>query len=95
LDTIVFSYKQTVNFYGDYNSNQLVAGNNTVRIFGMQNDSLRWHQSLLIGLILNISDYNVAANDSLLIRVDENISTAERVVKVSNVTVSNLKYDCL
>ncbi|HSW54928.1 MAG TPA: C25 family cysteine peptidase, partial [Ignavibacteriaceae bacterium] len=86
LDTIVFSYKQTVNFFGDYNSNQLVAGNNTVRIFGMQNDSQRWHQALIDWIDVEYQRYNVASNDSLLIRVDENTSTAERVVKVSNVT---------
>ena len=85
-DTIVFSYKETVNFFGDYNSNQLVAGNNTVRIFGMQNDSLRWHQALIDWVDIEYQRFNVADNDSLLIRADENTSTAERVVKVSNVT---------
>ena len=86
LDTIVFSYKQTVNFSGDYNSNQLVAGNNIVRIFGMQNDSLRWHQALIDWVDIEYQRYNVAVNDSLLLRVDENTAAAERVVKVSNVT---------
>jgi hypothetical protein len=86
LDTIVFSYKQTVNFSGDYNSNQLVTGNNTVRIFGMQNDSLRWHQALIDWVDIEYQRFNAADNDSLLIRVDENTFTAERVVKVSNVT---------
>ncbi|MBE0572362.1 MAG: hypothetical protein IH618_12535 [Ignavibacteriaceae bacterium] len=86
LDTIVFSYKQTVNFPGEYNSNQLVTGNNFVRIFGMQNDSLRWHQALIDWVDIEYQRFNVADNDSLLIRVDENTATSERVVKVSNVT---------
>lgn len=85
-DTIVFSYKQTVNFYGDFNSNQLVSGNNTVRIFGMQNDSLRWHQALIDWLDIEYQRYNVAVNDSLLICVSDNIQTAEKVIKVSNIT---------
>ncbi|MDH3269646.1 MAG: C25 family cysteine peptidase, partial [Ignavibacteria bacterium] len=88
-DTIIFSYKQTVNFSGDYNSNQLVAGNNFVRIFGMQNDSLRWHQALIDWVDIEYQRYNVAANDSLLIRFDENLATAERVVKVSNITLQS------
>ncbi|MCU0413479.1 MAG: C25 family cysteine peptidase, partial [Ignavibacteriaceae bacterium] len=86
LDTIVFSFKQTVNFPGDYNSNQLVSGNNTVRIFGMQNDSLRGHQALIDWVDIEYQRYNVAMNDSLLIRIDENTSIAERVIKVYNVT---------
>ena len=85
-DTIVFSYKETVNFSGNYNSNQLVAGNNTIHIFGMQNDSLRWHQALIDWVDIEYQRYNVAVNDSLLLRVDENTSTAERVIKISNVT---------
>jgi hypothetical protein len=89
LDTLVFSYKQTVNFSGDYNSNQLIPGNNTIRIFGLQNDSLRWHQALIDWVDIEYQRYNVATNDSLLIRVDENTVSAQRVVKVSNVTVQS------
>lgn len=84
-DTIVFSYKQTVNFNSDYNSNQLTIGNNVVRIFGMQNDSLRWHQALIDWVDIEYPRYNIAANDSLLIRVNENTSAAVRVIKVSNI----------
>lgn len=84
-DTIVFSYKQTVNFEAEYNSGQLQSGNNTIRIFGMQNDSLRWHQALIDWLDIEYQRYNVASNDSLLIRVSDNIQTAQRVIKVSNI----------
>ena len=85
-DTIVFSYKQTVNFEAEYNSSQLQSGNNIIRIFGMQNDSLRWHQALIDWLDIEYQRYNVAVNDSLLIRVSDNIQIAERAIKVLNIT---------
>ena len=86
-DTIVFSYKETVNFDAEYNSNQLVSGNNTVRIFGMQNDSLRWHQALIDWVDVEYQRYNIAANDSLLIRVVDYVQAAERVIKVTNISL--------
>ena len=85
-DTTVFNFKQTVNFDADYSSNQLVSGNNTIRIFGMQNDSLRFHQALIDWVDVNYQRYNVAANDSLLINIPENVLASEKVIKVSNIT---------
>jgi len=85
-DTIVFNYKQTVNFSAEYNSNLLLSGNNIIRIFGMQNDSLKWHQALIDWVDVEYQRYNVASNDSLIIRVPENILRAERVIKISNIT---------
>ncbi len=85
-DTIVFSYKETVNFDATYNSNELVSGNNTINIFGMQNDSLRWHQALIDWVDIEYQRYNVAANDSLLVRVPDNILSQERVVKITNIS---------
>ncbi|OGU65159.1 MAG: hypothetical protein A2W30_00060 [Ignavibacteria bacterium RBG_16_36_9] len=84
-DTIVFSYKETVNFDADYNSNQLATGNNTVRIFGMQNDSLRFHQALIDWIDIEYQRYNAAVNDSLLLRVTDNIQSSQRVIKVANI----------
>jgi hypothetical protein len=85
LDTIVFSYKQTVNFSAEYNSNQLASGNNTIRIFGMQNDSLRFHQALIDWVDIEYQRYNIAVNDSLLLRVTDNIQSSQKVIKVANV----------
>ncbi|MBK9097872.1 MAG: T9SS type A sorting domain-containing protein [bacterium] len=85
-DTIVFSFKETVNFSAEYISNQLISGNNFVRIFGMQNDSLRWHQGLVDWVDIEYDRYNTAENDSLLIRVPENNITSAKVIKVSNIT---------
>ena len=73
----MFSYKQTVNFDATYNSNELVSGNNTINIFGMQNDSLRWHQALIDWVDIEYQRYNVAVNDSLLLRLPDNIPVAE------------------
>jgi hypothetical protein len=85
-DTIVFSYKETVNFSGAYNSSQLISGNNIIRIFGMQNDSLKWHQALIDWVDVEYQRYNIAANDSLLLRAADDIQTAERVIRISNIT---------
>ena len=85
-DTIVFNYKETVNFDADYNSNQLASGNNTVRIFGMQNDSLRFHQALIDWVDIEYQRYNVAVNDSLLLRVTDNIQASERVIKITYIS---------
>lgn len=85
-DTIVFSYKETVNFDATYDSNQLVSGNNTVNIFGMQNDSLRFHQALIDWVDIEYQRYNSAVNDSLLIIVPDNFISQERVIKVTNIS---------
>ena len=85
-DTIVFNFKQTVNFSSEYSSNQLVNGDNIVRIFGMQNDSLRWHAALIDWVDIEYPRYNVANNDSLLIRVNDETQTAPRVINISNVS---------
>ena len=85
-DTIVFSYKETVNFDAVYNSNELVSGSNTINIFGMQNDSLRWHQALIDWVDIEYQRYNVAVNDSLLLRVTDNIQASERVIKITNIS---------
>lgn len=85
-DTIVFSYKETVNFSAEYNSNQLVQGNNIVRIFGMQNDSLRWHQALIDWLDVEYVRNNVAYNDSLLLRINDPLENVGSVIKISNIT---------
>ncbi len=85
-DTIVFSYKETVNFDAEYNSNELVSGSNTVNIFGMQNDSLRFHQALIDWVDIEYHRYNEAVNDSLLLRIPDNTPSAERVIKVTNIS---------
>jgi hypothetical protein len=84
-DTIVFSYRETVNFEGSYNSSQLLNGNNSAILFGMQNDSLRWHDALIDWVDVDYKRFNVAVNDSLWLRVSEGIQTAERVIRVENI----------
>ncbi|MGB5288194.1 MAG: hypothetical protein WBN42_06855, partial [Ignavibacteriaceae bacterium] len=85
-DTIVFNYKQTVNFSATFNSNQLINGNSIVRVFGLQNDSLKWHQALIDWVDIQYERYNVASNDSLKLRISDNIQSALRVIKVDNIS---------
>ena len=91
-DTIVFNFKQTVSFSSLYNSNQLVNGDNITRIFGMQNDSLKWHAALIDWVDIEYPRYNVANDDSLLIRINDGVQASPRIIKISNVTqpLSNL-----
>ena len=86
-DTIVFNFKQTVNFSSQYNSNQLSSGNNIIRIFGLPNDASVFHQALIDWVDFDYERYNVAVNDSLLIRVGSGYQENLRIIKVENVTV--------
>ena len=45
-DTITFDYRQTVNFSTFFSSNQLLAGNNTYRVFGLPSAG-SFHRSLI------------------------------------------------
>ncbi len=87
-DTIVFDFKQTVNFSNEFSTNQLIAGdNNRIRIFGLPNDAGVFHQALIDWVDLEYESNNVAANDSLLIRVGEGYQNDLKVIKVQNITL--------
>lgn len=87
-DTIVYNYRQTVNFARTYNSNQLVNGNNVVRIFGMSS-SASFHQSLIDWVDIDYFRRNVVQNDTLKIIVPDSVQTAIRNVRIENISSIN------
>ena len=70
LDTIVFSYKQTVNFSAEYNSNQLVLEIIQFEFLECRMIHSGWHQALIDWVDVEYQRYNMAVNDSLLLRVN-------------------------
>jgi len=89
-DTIVYNYKQTINFSRTYNSNQLVNGNNVVRIFGLPS-SASFHQSLIDWVDIDYFRRNIVVNDTLKIIVPDTVQSAFRNIRIENITnVSDL-----
>jgi len=86
-DTIVFDFKQTVNFNSNYNSNQLLSGNNSITIYGLANDFSVFHQVLIDWVDVEFERNNVAEDDSLTIRVAEGYQNGIRIIKVGNITL--------
>lgn len=84
-DSILYDFKKTVNFQSNFNSNNLVSGNNTLRIFGMTSDA-SFHQSLIDWIEIEFNRKNVVYNDSLLLRVKDVIINSERLVNFSGYT---------
>jgi len=84
-DTIKYNYKQTVNFNSSLNSNLLVNGNNTIRIFGIPT-SASFHQSLLDWIDIEYFRMNKAVNDSLLVIIPDSVTYGLRVIKVEDIT---------
>ncbi|MEM4260480.1 MAG: C25 family cysteine peptidase [Candidatus Woesearchaeota archaeon] len=87
-DTIVYNYKQTVNFSRTYNSSQLVIGNNVIRVFGLPS-SASFHQSLIDWVDIDYYRFNHLVNDTLKIIIPDSIQTDIRVVRIDNVTNPN------
>ncbi len=87
-DTITYNYRQTVNFARTYNSNQLVTGNNVVRIFGMSS-SASFHQSLIDWVDIDYFRRNVIVNDTIKIIVPDTVQLALRNVRIENITNTN------
>lgn len=87
-DTIIFNYKQTVNFSKNYSSSQLNNGNNTVRIFGLTSQAA-FHQALVDWVDIDYFRRNVAVNDSLKIVIPDSVSNAIRVIRIENINSPN------
>lgn len=87
-DTVTYNYKQTVNLTGNYNSSQLISGNNTVRVFGLPSTA-NFHQSLIDWVDIDYYRYNVAINDSIKIVVPDSLAQNIRVVKIDNISSPN------
>ncbi len=89
-DTIIYNFKQTVNFSKTFSSNQLVQGTNTVRIFGLPSEA-SFHQSLIDWVDVDYYRRNIAVNDTLMIIIPDSVLQTERVIRVDNIIdVNNL-----
>ncbi|HOJ18069.1 MAG TPA: C25 family cysteine peptidase [Ignavibacteriaceae bacterium] len=84
-DTILYNYKQTVNFKSSFSSDLLITGNNTYRLFGMPT-SATVNSSLIDWIDIEYLRYNYASGDSLLITVPDTITTSSMAVRIDNVT---------
>ncbi len=87
-DTVTYNYKQTINLTGNYNSSQLISGNNTVRVFGLPSTA-NFHQSLIDWVDIDYYRYNVAINDSIKIIVPDSLAQNIRIVKIDNISSPN------
>lgn len=87
-DTIVYNFKQTVNFSKTFNSDQLIQGTNTVRIFGLPS-AASFHQSLIDWVDIDYYRRNVAVNDTLLIIIPDTVLPEERVIRIDNINDVN------
>lgn len=83
-DTIVYDYKKTINFFSEFNSNNLIEGNNTIRIFGMTSNA-GFHQSLVDWIDVDYYRYNYAVDDSILIMIDDSLEKKEKIILVQNI----------
>lgn len=88
-DTIIFDYRKTVNFTSYFNSNQLLQGNNTYRVFGMPTQA-SFHRSLIDWVDIDYYRNNRAFNDSLKIVVPDSVQKAVRVIKADGFTAGAL-----
>lgn len=86
-DTITYNFRQTVNFVGTYNSNQLLQGNNTVRVFGMQS-AAAFHQSMIDWVDVEYFRQNIVYNDTLLITIPDSLSKDLRVIRIDGITTN-------
>ncbi len=83
-DTIVYNYRQTVNFISLFNSNQLLEGSNTFRLFGMPS-SASFHRSLVDWVDIEYLKMNKADNDSITIIIPESVSLDFRNIQITNI----------
>ncbi|HVO75663.1 MAG TPA: C25 family cysteine peptidase, partial [Ignavibacteriaceae bacterium] len=84
-DTIVFNFKQTVNLSSTYNSNLLVPGENTYKIFGFTTQA-NFQQALIDWIDIDFYRWNSAQNDSLLLIVPDSVISSLRILKLSNIS---------
>ncbi len=84
-DTINFNFRQTVNFTKFFNSSQLISGINNIRIFGLTSPA-SFHQALVDWIDVEYFRWNVAINDSILIRVPDTVQNSFRVIQVTGLS---------
>lgn len=84
-DSITYNFKQTANLFSTFSSNQLIEGNNILRIFGMKAQSGFVNQSLIDWAEVEYFRFNNAINDSIYIKIHDTLTTSLRVIKVNNI----------
>lgn len=84
-DTIVFNYKETVNFSSEFNSASLNSGNNVFRIFGLPTNADP-NQSVIDWVDIDYYRYNRAIGDSIKIIIPDSVQNSLRIIKVENLT---------
>ena len=90
-DTITYNFRQTVNLFGNYSSNQLVNGNNIVRVFGIPSQA-SFHQSLIDWVDVEYYRKNVVINDTLLVLIPDTVQKDLRLIKIENVTLPDSEF---
>lgn len=87
-DTIVFNYRQTVNFTSTFSSNQLLAGSNAYRVFGLPT-SAAFHRSLIDWVDIVYYRENKTANDTLFIVIPDSVNPDFRNIRFTNLQVDD------
>ena len=87
-DTIVFDYRQTVNFTTDFTSSQLLAGYNTYRIFGLPAAST-FHRSLIDWVDIGYYRELKSENDSLIFYIPDSFSYNLRNIRITNLLAAD------
>lgn len=83
-DTIIYNYRQTVNFISSFNSNQLLEGSNTYRLFGLPT-AASFHRSLVDWVDIEYLQENKADNDSIVIIIADSVSFDFRNIRIKNI----------
>ena len=83
-DTIEFNYRETVNLASTFDSNTLLNGTNTYKIFGLPT-AAAYHRALMDWVDIDFFRYNYAFNDSLKIINDSSIIEHPSVIEINNV----------
>ncbi|MGB9663700.1 MAG: C25 family cysteine peptidase [Ignavibacteria bacterium] len=83
-DTIIYNFRQTVNFERTYSSSQLVNGNNVVRIFGLPSQ-VSFHQSFVDWVDVEYFRKNIISNDTLLIIIPDTVQKDLSIITIENV----------
>lgn len=84
-DTITYNFRQTINLTGIYSSNQLINGNNVIRVFGIPTQA-SFHQSLIDWVDVEYYRRNIVVNDSLMILIPDSVQEDLKLIKIENVT---------
>ena len=87
-DSIIFNYRQTVNFTSTFSSNQLLNGSNAYRVFGLPT-SATFHRSLIDWVDIEYYRENKTQNDSLFIVIPDTVNSDLRNIRFTNLQVDD------